>query len=47
MSSSDEANKRADCLENHFTACGLCVENLVLVKATIEAVLEIVNNIPS
>jgi hypothetical protein len=48
ISFSDKANKRADCLENHFTACGLCVQNFeVLVKAKDEAVLQIVNNIPS
>lgn len=46
--SSDKASKRADYLENHFTACDLCVKNLeVLVKAKVDAVLEIVNNIRS
>jgi hypothetical protein len=48
ISFSDKTNKGAGCLENHLTACDLCVKNLeVLVKATVEDVLEIVNNIPS
>jgi hypothetical protein len=48
ISSSDKANRSADSLENQFTACVLCDENHeVLVKAIVEALLEIVNSSPS